>query len=57
MILRFILSIAVVGTLGTLATNASASDDAHVRSYDVICVGRTVPGDPEPYTVCVPNPL
>lgn len=35
----------------------SATADQSSRSYDVICVERTVPTDPSPYRVCIPYPL
>ena len=36
------------------AGTASASTPA---SYSVLCVVQQIPGDPQPYSVCVPKPV
>ena len=53
---RSLLCVTVVGVgiLVAVPSTASASDS---KSYDVVCVSRTIPIDPEPYRVCVYYPL
>lgn len=52
---RLMAAIALVS--GVLVTTARPVLAAESDSYDVICVYRTIPGDPQPYRVCVPYPL
>lgn len=49
-----IVTLVGVGLLGPVPSNASASES---QGYDVVCVTRTVPVDPEPFRVCVYYPL
>lgn len=56
MLVRTLTCAALLGGSLTVMTSGHASTDT-LPSYEVICVERTLPHDPEPYKVCVPYPL
>lgn len=55
MLVRSLICAMIVGS-GLIVGEAVAAAGA-LPSYDVICVERTLPVDPEPYRACVPYPL
>lgn len=50
------LLLTVTGLVAGTAVLTSAPS-TQASSYPVLCISRTVPGDPTPYEVCVYSPI
>ena len=50
-------ALVLAGVMGVTCTSLPMASAEGVDSYQVICVTKTVPTDPEPYQLCVYEPI